>query len=96
MTTLIHFLSELARQPAMPLSNLDECARAAGIALTDAEGDALRRRDAASLGELIEQGPKRWCLLFPAEDTPTPDKKPDDAPQDDTPPAEPPSSDKTH
>ncbi|MCZ8166608.1 hypothetical protein [Silanimonas sp.] len=96
MTTLIHFLSELARQPAMPLSNLDECARAAGIELTDAESDALRRRDASGLGRLVEQGPKLWCVLFPAEDTPTPDKRPDDAPQDDAPPTEPPASDKTH
>ena len=96
MTTLIHVLSELARRPAMPLSNLDECARAAGITLSDAESEALRRQDAAGLERLINGGPKLWCVLFPAEDTPTPDKQPDDAPQEDAPPSEPPASDKAH
>jgi hypothetical protein len=96
MTTLIHFLSELARQPTMPLANLDECARTAGLTLSDAEREAIHRRDAAGLSELVEQGPKRWCLLFPAEDTPTPDKKPDDEPQDDTPPNDPPASETSH
>jgi hypothetical protein len=96
MTTLIHFLSELARNPAMPLSNLDECARAAGIELSDAEADALRRQDAAGLSDLVQPGPKRWCLLFPAEDQPTPDKSPDQQPQDDTPPSEPPAPDKAN
>ncbi|MGL6289884.1 MAG: hypothetical protein ACRC2H_04270 [Silanimonas sp.] len=96
MTTLIHFLSELARNPAMPLANLDECARAAGLELSDAEGDALRRQDAAGLGEAMGRGPKMWCILFPAEDQPTPDKSPDQDPQDDTPPSDPPSPDKSN
>ncbi len=88
MTTLIHFLSELARQPTMPLSNLDAAARAAGVELSEAESDALRRRDAAGLGELVHPGPKLWCILVETEDQPTPDRAPDQ-PDDNGPPAEP-------
>jgi hypothetical protein len=80
----------------MPLSNLDECARAAGIELSDSERDALRLQDARALGEAAHAGPTMWCALFPAEDQPTPDKSPDELPQDDTPPSEPPSPDKSN
>ena len=91
MTTLIHFLSELARQPTMPLSNLDAAARAAGVELSEAESDALRRRDAAGLGGLAEKGEKRWCLLIPPEESP--EKRPDEQPLEDAPPSEPPPAD---
>lgn len=95
MTTLVQFLADLARQPAMPLSNLDAAARAAGVTLSDAERDAIRRHDAAGLSELVEPGPTYWCMLFPAEDAP--EKAPDEQPQQDAPPAEPPPADpKTH
>ena len=87
MTTLIDFLSALARQPTMPLSDLDAAARAFGVALSDAEGDALRRRDAAALGGLAGDGAKRWCLLIPPEDAP--EKAPEDEPTQDAPPSEP-------
>lgn len=94
MTTLVQFLADLAGQPAMPLSNLDAVARAAGVTLSDAESVAMRRRDAAALSELVQPGPTYWCMLFPAEDAP--EKAPDERPLDDVPPEEPPAEPKTH